>query len=66
MKCCESPTTSTAANLPVQIDERKRIEASMQAVVFAEILKPLSASLGPFGDLATGSIAQSLFVRPNQ
>jgi len=66
MKCCGSQIISTAANGPVQSDEQRRIEASMQAVVFAEILKPLAASLGPFGELATGAIAQSVFVRPNE
>jgi hypothetical protein len=66
MKCCGSPTTSTAANVPDVNDTARRVENAMQAVVFSEILKPLAASLGPFGDIATGSIAQHLFASPDK
>ncbi|GAC1425011.1 MAG: hypothetical protein NVSMB5_19270 [Candidatus Velthaea sp.] len=61
MKCSGSPTTCIAVN---REDERARITGALQAVIFSEILKPLTAALGPFGDVATGSIAQSLFVKP--
>jgi hypothetical protein len=39
-------------------------ERAMEAVLFGEILKPLAAALGPFGDVAIVSIAQELIVRP--
>jgi len=61
MKCSESQTTSIADSAP---DERTRATGVIEAIVFSEILKPLTAALGPFGDSATGSIAQSVFVRP--
>jgi hypothetical protein len=66
MKCCGSPTTSIAASDMASMDDKRRVENAMQAVVFAEILKPLAKSLGPFGELATGSIAQDLFARPEK
>ena len=66
MKCCGSQTTSTAADVPGAIDDARRVQNALAAVVFADILKPLAASLGPFGDLATGSIAQSLFARSDK
>lgn len=66
MKCCGSQTISTAANVSDAADDARRVQNALQAVVFADILKPLATSLGPFGDLATGSIAQSLFARPDK
>jgi hypothetical protein len=38
----------------------------MEALIFAEILKPLAASLGPVGDAAIGTVAQKAFVKPPQ
>lgn len=37
---------------------------ALEAVVFREILKPLAAGLGPVGDVAIGSVADTLFARP--
>jgi hypothetical protein len=37
---------------------------AIEAVVFREILKPLAESLGPVGETALDSVADSLFVRP--
>lgn len=35
----------------------------MNAVLFREILKPLAAGLGPLGEIATGAVADDLFLR---
>ncbi len=63
MKCCASPTTSTAVNVP---DAGRSAGQVMQAVIFSQILKPLTAALGPAGDMTVESIAQRLFVQPRQ
>jgi hypothetical protein len=57
MRCCGSPTTSTAAEQVVSA----RDVAS--AVLFREILKPLAQGLGPVGEIALGSVADALFVK---
>ena len=36
---------------------------TIQAIIFREILKPLASALGPVGDIATNSVADSLFLR---
>jgi hypothetical protein len=51
-RCCASATTSTAADLtPVRM---------LEATVFREILKPLTAGLGPLAEAATAPIADKL------
>jgi len=45
-------------------DTRAAATSALEAIVFREILKPLAAGLGPVGDLALGSVADSLFARP--
>ena len=57
MRCCGSPTISTAADRVVSA----RDVAS--AVLFREILKPLARGLGPVGEIALGAVADSLFVK---
>ena len=61
MRCCASPTTSTAA------DARSGAEATardvMNAVLFREILKPLVQGLSPVAEIALGSVTDDLFVR---
>jgi len=59
MKCSESPTTSTA----VSADERAIVQDRVNALLFAQILKPLAASLGPFGDCAIEAVVEKTFVR---
>jgi len=45
-------------------DERARVvRATVSAVVFREILKPLAAGLGPVGETAMDRVADDLFVR---
>ena len=66
MRCCASPTTSTAAD-PRAGDRRALAQADaravMSAVLFREILKPLAQGLGPVGEIALGAVADELFVR---
>ena len=57
MRCCGSPTTSTAA------DARERAQDVAAALLFREILKPLSRGLGPVGEIALGAVADSLFAK---
>jgi hypothetical protein len=35
----------------------------MNALLFAQVLKPLAKSLGPFGDCAIDAVAEKIFVR---
>ena len=43
-------------------DERTRIvTATVRAVLFREILKPLAAQSGPVGETAVDAVADSLF-----
>jgi hypothetical protein len=60
LKCSVAPTTSTAADAGA----RDAATNALQAILFREILKPLAAGLGPAGDVAVGSVADSLFARP--
>jgi hypothetical protein len=66
MRCCASPTTSTAAD-PRAEDRRALAQADaravMGAVLFREILKPLAQGLGPVGEIALGAVADELYVR---
>jgi hypothetical protein len=62
MRCCESPTISIAAE-PVAGGTLSAREV-MNAILFREILKPLAAALGPVGEVALGTVADELFVRP--
>jgi len=54
MRCNASPTTSTAANA------RDIATRTVEALVFREILKPLTANLGPLADIATEPIADRI------
>jgi hypothetical protein len=56
MKCSASPTTCIAPEAPA------RAAGVFQALLFAQILKPLSKALGPAGEIALGSVAQELFI----
>ena len=61
MRCCASPTTSTAANAaPPARDTARDV---MNAILFREILKPLVQGLGPVAEIALGSVTDDLFVR---
>jgi hypothetical protein len=62
MKCCASPTTSTAAD-PAATPARDTARDVMNAILFREILKPLVQGLGPVAEIALGSVTDDLFVR---
>ncbi len=59
MKCCALPTISTAASA----NDRALVAGQMNALLFAQVLKPLAKALGPFGDAAVESVAETMFVR---
>lgn len=66
MRCCVSPTTSTAADArvdDVRTDERRAAREVVNAVLFREILKPLAQGLGSVGETALGTVVDRLFVR---
>lgn len=71
MRCCASPTTSTAADpagvqtASVTLSSSKGGPARdvLNAVLFREILKPLVQGLGPVAEIALGSVADEVFVR---
>lgn len=54
MRCSESQTICTAADA--------RVVGVIEALLFAQILEPLTKPLGPVGEIALGSVAQQLFV----
>jgi hypothetical protein len=62
MKCSGPPTPSVAA----ESDSRALATNALQAIVFREILKALAAGLGPVGEIAVGSVADTLFARPKR
>lgn len=62
MRCCVSPTTSTAAEARGD-QERRAARDVVNAVLFREILKPLAEGLGPVGETALGTVVDQLFVR---
>ena len=62
MRCCASPTISTAAE-PSARDAVRDVAA---AVLFREILQPLVADLGPVGEIALGSAIDKTFVRESK
>ena len=61
MRCCGSPTTSTAAEPPAV--PAPRPQAVVEVLLFREVLKPLASGLGPVGELALDEVADGLFVR---
>jgi hypothetical protein len=63
MRCCASPTTSTAADPRGGAAATATARDVMSAVLFREILKPLAQGLGPVAEIALGSVADDLFVR---
>ena len=66
MRCCASPTTSTAADpasTPARDTARDAARDVMNAILFREILKPLVQGLGPVAEIALGSVTDDLFVR---
>ena len=63
MRCSASPTTSTAASRHPERSEAKSKDsaaATVEAIVFREILKPLAAGLGPVAEIAIAPIADAL------
>ncbi len=58
MKCCASQTTSTAVSA-----DRALVAERVNALLFAQVLKPLAKSLGPLGDLAIDAVVEKTFVR---
>jgi hypothetical protein len=61
MRCCVSPTISTAAEPAAGPAPSPRDVTN--AILFREILKPLTAALGPVGEVALGTVVDELFVR---
>jgi hypothetical protein len=62
MSSSVSPTTSIAADS--REEQQRSARDVMGALLFREILKPLAAGLGPVGEVALGTVADELFVRP--
>lgn len=59
MRCCGSPTTSTAAE-----PAAPRPAALAEALLFRAVLAPLVRALGPVGDVALGDALERLFCEP--
>jgi hypothetical protein len=52
------------ACIATETSARTAVSDVLSAIVFREILKPLAAGLGPVGEMAIGSVADTLFTRP--
>jgi hypothetical protein len=59
MRCSASPTTSTVPDAATDANARAR--DTLAAIVFADILKPLAASLGPLGETLAATVADRAF-----
>jgi hypothetical protein len=55
MRCSVSPTISTAP-------DKLLAARCAEALLFAQVLAPLAAGLGPVGELTLTAVAQRLFV----
>ncbi len=56
-----TPQTAQAAPTPQTSQAARAAQTTLQALVFAEILKPLAASLGPVGDSCVTAVVQRCF-----
>jgi len=56
MRCSESQTTCTVPNA------QPPAAGVFEALLFAQVLEPLTKPLGPVGEIALGSVAQELFI----
>jgi len=54
MRCSASQITCTVPE--------PRASAVFEALLFTQVLEPLTKSLGPVGEIALGSVAQQLFI----
>ncbi len=59
MKCSGSQTTST---VPDARPDRRQPQAMVAALVFADVLKPLVAALGPLGETLAATVAERAFL----
>ncbi len=57
MKCSGSPTISTVPDA-----RAAQPQAMVAALVFAEVLKPLTAALGPLGETLASTVAERAFL----
>jgi hypothetical protein len=56
MRCSESQTTCIAP------DAQPRAASVFQALLFTQVLEPLTKPLGPVGEITLDSVAQQLFI----
>jgi len=59
----KGPSTSPDRRFGAETRLRLTPERIAEAVVFREILKPLTRGLGPVGEIAVESVADALFLR---
>jgi len=57
-------SASTLSSTEGQPQARTVATSALEAIVFREVLKPLGAGLGPVGEVALDSVADTLFTRP--
>ena len=62
MRCCASPTTSSAdpPSSFAPTDGAHDAAITFETLLFGQTLKPLADSLGFYGDVVTGACAQSV------
>jgi hypothetical protein len=60
MHCCGPLPISGAADRP---DPARGARDAVGALLFAEVLKPVAAALGPIGDVAVESVVTQIVMR---
>ena len=58
MRCSASPTTSIAAE--ASPDAARTAQSAVEALLFAQVLRPLAGALGPLGDVFASELAAKL------
>jgi len=61
--CNSSMTNSVSPSVSIATDDARTriVDATVNAVLFRDILKPLAAGLGPLGETAVDAVADRVF-----
>ena len=60
MRCCGSPTTSTALNVSAAPSRAREVAAAFDALLASAAFEPLASAMGFYGDLVVNAATQSM------
>ena len=60
MKCCGSPTTSTAPNVTAAPSRAREVAAQFDALLANAAFEPLATAIGFYGDLVVNAASQAI------